>query len=208
MTARESSNPLPSAEARGPLAVDRDAHPRRCRARSKRSGQQCRAYAVEGMSVCRMHGGSSPQAREAAQRRKAEREATALLQVIWDPDAAPITNPVEALQKLAGQVQHAVNVLGAMLQNADLDGPTAAAWARAMRELRQVLEGMERLDLAGKHIELQQQQAQIVTSAFVAACEVVQLLPADKSAMVRAFLLGLGRDPDRPALDVVRGEVE
>jgi uncharacterized protein YjcR len=35
----------------------------RCRARSKRSGLQCRAPAVRGSSVCRMHGagGGAPQ---------------------------------------------------------------------------------------------------------------------------------------------------
>jgi hypothetical protein len=31
----------------------------RCRARSKRSGLQCRAPAVRGHSVCRMHGAGS-----------------------------------------------------------------------------------------------------------------------------------------------------
>jgi glucans biosynthesis protein len=30
----------------------------RCRARSKRSGKQCRAPAVRGKHVCRMHGGA------------------------------------------------------------------------------------------------------------------------------------------------------
>jgi hypothetical protein len=28
----------------------------RCRAKSKRSGEQCKNYAVKGWSVCRMHG--------------------------------------------------------------------------------------------------------------------------------------------------------
>lgn len=28
----------------------------RCRARSKRSGEQCKNYSIKGYSVCRMHG--------------------------------------------------------------------------------------------------------------------------------------------------------
>ena len=31
---------------------------RRCRAKSKRSGKQCKAPAVRGKAVCRMHGGA------------------------------------------------------------------------------------------------------------------------------------------------------
>jgi hypothetical protein len=127
-----------------------------------------------------------------------------LLEVIWNPDAAPVTEPVEALQALAGRLQHAANVLGARLEGADLDGPTSLAWARVLRELRQALEGMERLDLVGKHVQLEQERAQLVTVAFLAAVQSVTLLPADRNAMVHLFLKGIGRDPDR----IVVGELE
>lgn len=46
---------------------------RRCRARSKRTGLPCRAYAVVGGSVCRMHGGAITRVRLAAAQRR-ERE--------------------------------------------------------------------------------------------------------------------------------------
>ena len=32
----------------------------RCAAKSKRSGEQCKAPAIKGKRVCRMHGGKSP----------------------------------------------------------------------------------------------------------------------------------------------------
>lgn len=35
----------------------------RCTAKSKRTGQQCKAFAVPGRSVCRHHGGKTPQGR-------------------------------------------------------------------------------------------------------------------------------------------------
>lgn len=46
---------------------------RRCRARSKRTGLPCRAFAVVGATVCRMHGGSITRVRVAAAQRR-ERE--------------------------------------------------------------------------------------------------------------------------------------
>jgi hypothetical protein len=48
---------------------------RRCTAKSKRSGQQCRRWAALGATVCVVHGGGSPQARRAAKARLAEAEA-------------------------------------------------------------------------------------------------------------------------------------
>lgn len=194
MTPRPSAHPMQSTGSGAPQAVDslRDTHERRCIART-RSGTRCRSYAVEGMRVCRMHGGASPQARRAAERRKAEAEATALLELIWDPDAPPVTDPVSALQALAGRLQHAANVLGARLNTADLDGATGLAWARVLRELRQALEGMEKLDLAGKQVELEQAKASIVVAAFQQVLGELQLVPADRDRAVRSFLRGLGR---------------
>ena len=46
---------------------------RRCSARSSRTGQPCKAYAVTGAVVCRAHGGSAPRVRVAAEQRR-ERE--------------------------------------------------------------------------------------------------------------------------------------
>ena len=46
-----------------------------CRAKAKRSGQQCARNALPGMAVCRIHGGASPQAKAAALRRLTLAEA-------------------------------------------------------------------------------------------------------------------------------------
>lgn len=179
---------------------------RRCRAKAKGSGERCKRYAVPGGRVCVMHGGASPQVRAAAARRRAEAEATALLELIWDPEAAPVTDPVSALQALAGRLQHAANVLGARVNTETLDSATAVAWARVLRELRQSLEGMEKLDLAGKHLQLEQAKAEIVVVAFRAALGQLDLVPADRDRAVRAFLEALGRGvPEAPT--TVRGEL-
>lgn len=207
------TDPKRPAGGGGPLAVDRDQHARRCKA-TTRSGKQCRAYAVADQRVCRMHGGSSPQARAAAQRRRAEREATALLGLVWDPDAAPVTDPVASLQRLAGRLEHAANVLGARIDTAGLDESTGGAWLRVLRELRQALEGMERLDLHSKVVQLEQDKADLVTGAFLAAIDVLQLPPGDRSLSIRTFLVGLGSDPakvDRLASgrpEILAGEID
>ena len=66
---------------RGPLKVKgeldrlREENPLRepgwrgCTARSKRTGKQCNGIAIQGGHVCRMHGGSASQVKEAAMAR-------------------------------------------------------------------------------------------------------------------------------------------
>lgn len=46
----------------------------RCTATCKSSGEQCLKRALAGATVCLSHGAGAPQVREAATRRKAERE--------------------------------------------------------------------------------------------------------------------------------------
>jgi hypothetical protein len=45
--------------------------PQRCCSRRKSDGEDCGSWAMRGQRVCRMHGGASPQARQAAARRVA-----------------------------------------------------------------------------------------------------------------------------------------
>jgi hypothetical protein len=49
-----------------PLADD---DPRRCKAKSKQTGNQCRKTAIPGGTVCRAHCGKAPQVIEAAEKR-------------------------------------------------------------------------------------------------------------------------------------------
>lgn len=164
---------MPSSPTSGPHAIVRDGHARQCSART-RSGARCRQFAVLGMSVCRMHGGASPQARAAAQRRKAAAEATVMIESFWDPSAAPVTDPVEALASLAGRTQHTVDVLGARVSVGDLDGSEALAFLRLVRELRQMLEGLDRLGLEERRVRIAEQaghQLAAVVRAVLARLE-------------------------------------
>lgn len=193
---------------------------RRCRATSKRSGKRCRRFPVPGGTVCVIHGGAAPAVRAAAQRRKAEAEATALLGAIWDPDAAPVTDPVEALMSLAGKLQNAVDVLGARVTVGDLDDGAAVAWVRVLRELRQALEGLERLGLEQKRVRIAesagQQLAAVVRSVldrmFSAVVETVGTEEAAElglqSVWSQSALVIVPEEFRRVAEgDVVRGEL-
>ena len=78
----------------------------RCRAH-RRDGSPCGSWAVQDSTTCRMHGGTSPQARKAAARRREEREAQKAAELF----AVPVeTSPSEALLDLvqwtAGEVAY------------------------------------------------------------------------------------------------------
>lgn len=177
---------------------------RRCTAKSKQSGERCKRAAIVGGTVCAMHGGKSPVVAAAAERRVVEQQARRVLGAVWDPDAAPVTDPIAALRALSGRLEHAADVLGGMLggdqepcgacgrADVDLDSPPAVAWTRVLRELRQALEGMARLGIEERQIQLEQERAQLVVGAFLAALEVVQLVPADRDLAVGTFLDRLG----------------
>src|SRR5688572_12445417 len=122
----------------------------RCSAHT-RAGRPCLQPPMSGQRVCRMHGGKSPGAIERAAERQAEEKAGKVLAKVWDRDAAPVVDAVAAMQQLAGRLAHAVDVLGDRVEHDDLDGPTALAWQRVVRELRQLLEAMERLGIAQRY---------------------------------------------------------
>lgn len=183
---------------------------RQCTATSKTTGQRCGHWAMRGTNVCRHHGGSAPQVRAKAKQRQAQAEADALVTMLWNVDAAPVKDNVEAMQLLAGRLQHAVDVLGNRLNTEpSLDGATPIAWGRVLRELRQLLVSMEHLGIAQRHVELEQERASLVTTAVLAGLNAVSLTPMEKDAFLRAFLTGIGRGPDSAeAHQVVRGELE
>lgn len=170
----------------------------RCKARAKQTGERCKRRPIPGGTVCSVHGGGTRAAREAGARRLAEAQAAAFVEGLWRADAQPVTDPVAALAQLAGQMQHAVGVLGPMLDTNDLDGATASAFRALLKELRQSLEAMAKLGIAERHIELQQGQANIVVTAFRQVLEHLQLVPADRDQAVRLFLRGLGREVTVP----------
>ncbi|VAZ71072.1 hypothetical protein LAUMK4_00289 [Mycobacterium persicum] len=68
-------------------------HPRRCTARRQRDGKPCGRFAIRGGTVCRIHGGASPQAQRKAKERlnfaKAIMLERAVRGVTPDPSVSP-----------------------------------------------------------------------------------------------------------------------
>lgn len=179
---------------------------RRCRATSRQTGRRCRRFPVPGATVCAMHGGAAPAVRAAAERRRAEAEATALYEEVWNPNAEPVTNVVDELHRMAGQLKHSVNVLGALVATDGLDSVKAIAFDRLVGHLRRLLADIARLGIDDKKVELDAARAEMVTVAFLTAIDLLQLPPADRTSVVRTFLERLdgGSQPGQ----TVAGEAE
>src|SRR5262245_23250097 len=72
-----------------------------CSATAKRTGDRCLRQAGPHAPVCRKHGGGAPQVRTAAARRALEAKARKAVRGVA---VEPVTNPLKALQDVAGEV--------------------------------------------------------------------------------------------------------
>jgi hypothetical protein len=149
--------------------------------------------------VCRMHGGSSPRALAAADRRRQEREAQVLLGRIWDVDAVPVKDAVGEMQQLAGSMRTAVDVLGSQLDigeecescgrgKTDLESPTSVAWIRVLRELRQLLSDMQRLGIAEQMVQVEASKVRLMSLAFGKVLDSLGIAEPDREPLSRLLL--------------------
>ncbi|MFC8676684.1 hypothetical protein ACFUEN_28865 [Streptomyces griseorubiginosus] len=158
---------------------------RRCTAHKKgkdgAKGERCKAWALKGQSVCRVHGGNAPQNRAAGERRIAEqqleqetRRALAIL------DVPPVDNPLTALSALAGQViawkdalAERVNGLERIRYTDDKRAEQlrseVALYERAMDRAVNVLGTIGRLRIDERLAAISEQQATVVIGAIEAA---------------------------------------
>lgn len=188
----------------------------RCRARSKRSGEQCRRYPTPGLQVCYYHGGSTPQSKAKAERNLAEGEANRLLtEGIYGglANAEPVTDPVFALQRLAGllgqmteSVGVRVNELKAIEAGEDLSKVRGqvALLDKLLGHFRAVLVDMNRLGIAQQRLALERDQAQLVGSGLIDGFHALALTPDQIELFMGAFrsrikdqLTELGTGADR-----------
>lgn len=181
----------------------------RCSARSKQTGEQCRQRPIPGGTVCRFHGGSAPAVRAAAEQRQAEAAASDAVRKLWVglDQATPVKDPVDLLARMAGALEQMTDVVGGRVN--DLQGKVGAGehltqlraevvlLEKLLGHLRAVGTDMARLGIAERQVELEQARAELVVSALHAAVGAVpELLPDQRTRLVSAFLVGLGRGPE------------
>lgn len=73
--------PIKAKEGQAPLV--QATRGTKCSARSSRTGLPCRRYAINGGTVCIMHGGSAPQVQKAARERLLELQHPAINALSW-----------------------------------------------------------------------------------------------------------------------------
>lgn len=147
---------------------------RRCKARSKKSGDRCRRYAIPGGSVCAMHGGSAPQVRAAAERRleAAAIEAETSSALAWLGEKA-IDDPLDELGRLATESRALTTALGARVNalktitEYDLkESPSIKAeiqlYERAMDRTHRMLETLIKAGYMERQLKIAEDEASVI----------------------------------------------
>lgn len=186
---------------------------RRCTATSKQSHERCKRYAIPGGTVCVMHGGATPAVRAAAEQRLADAEAEKAVRKLWVglENAAPVTDPVASLQRLAGALEEMANVLGNRVNEmtsieagqdlAQVRGH-AAALDKVTGHLRGLLADMVRLGIAQQRLQLERDQARMVGVAVTEGLDAIEASPEQREVFTRVMLARLRVAEAQPAVVV------
>lgn len=148
---------------------------RRCSAKSKQSGEQCKRWASPGATVCATHGGKAPQVRAAAERRLAAAEAERAAVTFGLPrDVDPHAALLEELHRTAGHVSW-LSTLVAELDRENLSQYTEAGrrpsvWVELYQTERKHLAAVAtaclRAGIEERRVEIAQQQADVLVAVL------------------------------------------
>ena len=172
---------------------------RRCTARSKRSGVQCKRLPSPGAVVCVIHGSRSPQAMRKASARVAEQDALRLLRSV---DIVPVGDPLTALQLLAGEILAWKTILAGKVGDlkgdyrySHLTGEQARAevvlFERALDRCNTVLSSISKLNIDDRLARVREREADMFEKAM-------------NAAMTK---MGLTDDQQRDARQIIAAEV-
>lgn len=149
----------------------------RCTGHSKRTKKPCGNSPMHGSTVCRMHGGGTPQARAKARQRQVE---TAARKQLAQLDVAPVSDPLTTLAELAGQALAFKDVLADRVneikairyrdhKGAEQLRSEVALWERALDRCERFVSAMAKLNIDERLAKVSEQQAAMLTDALAAA---------------------------------------
>lgn len=149
-----------------------------CKGHTK-DGHPCRKAAWAGQQVCGTHGAKTPQAKRKAQERIAEGKAREVLARL---DVAPVTNALEELQRVAGQVVAFKDVCARVvnkLRDTDLRYSSAAQleqirgevqlWERSLDRAVTALTGLARVQVDERLTAIRERDRDDIARAVTAA---------------------------------------
>jgi hypothetical protein len=169
----------------------------RCTARSKRTGEHCRGWAMVGQTVCRMHGGAAAQNRQAAERRQQEAQAEAAVIAYGLPrEVDAHTALLEELWRTAGHVawlslqvqQMQDHELHVRVGGGEMSEPRQEAhiWIRLYQEERKHLAGVARdcikAGIEERRIKLAEDQAELIATYTRALLSELGIDPTSEKA--------------------------
>lgn len=172
--------------------------PRRCGAKTKQGGT-CQRVPAPFFSRCYIHGGSGQRAEGAARRRSVEARARKALADLGQ--AEPVTDPVAALEQLAGDAMALVDVMRNQvgdLESVRAQGELGAEFVRAEMQVflqaiaraESILANIVRLDLEGRKVRLAEAQVAVVVAALTRVLAHSSLgIDSDKQREARALLV-------------------
>jgi len=150
-----------------------------CGAERRHGNGKCRRDAGagtdhKGYGRCSWHGGSSPAGSQSAAEQRIEDQAQKLL---YQHDAAPVANPLLALQALAGRalameaaIGEAVNRLGSIRYDTETGGEQlraeVAVMERAMDRCGKLLTDIARLNIDERLAKIERDKADVIVEAI------------------------------------------
>jgi hypothetical protein len=105
--------------SKDPVKVSLPGAPMKCAALAERGTRECRNWAMQGMNVCKSHGGRAPQAKKAAARRLAEVET--FQQLVDRVMHSATTDPYEAVETELARATVITEALSQLVLDLDLE---------------------------------------------------------------------------------------
>jgi hypothetical protein len=175
-----------------------------CVAHSKRTGEPCRQRAIAGATVCRVHGGATPQVRRAAARRLLAAEAAATL----GTDVPPIGDAGLEFGALLGRAKALEQALWRSLDEGLVNTARLDMYRESLRDLGRFLVEAQRLGLLERQVRVGEAATRVISDALIRILDELRERMRERFALAVALSLPAAAWADDLVLDVSADMVE